>query len=125
MGWGSRRNGHELDLGRPSADRTVALGDVSKAQLAAALNEQSARFKAMRKQLEEATRVLVAIVLEPEAYRFADGNRTVDAAALAKVKNGMELHMMERDGVLTLTVRRPDEPQVEVPQIIVPSGMVL
>jgi hypothetical protein len=72
----------------PSADRTVALGRCVEDAARAALNEQSERFKVMRKQLEEATRVLVALVLEPEAFRFADGNRTVDVAALEKVKTG-------------------------------------
>jgi hypothetical protein len=122
MGYGSRRNQRAIVV--PTQDRTVSLADVSKTQLALALNEQSERFKVMRKQLEEATRVLVALVLEPESFRFTDGNRTIDVAALQKVKHGMELHMIEGTDVLTLSVVAPDAPQVEVPQIIVPSGMV-
>lgn len=119
MGWGSRQNGR-IFTPTPALDRTVKLDEVSKAQLAAALNEQSARFKIMRQQLEEVTRVMVAIVLEPEAFRYADGVRQVDGAAFARVKDGMTLRMNRQGdgGAITLAVDLPAVADIDVPRIV-------
>ena len=65
MGWGERSNHYQRIL-TTGGDRAVHIGDVSKRQLAAALNEQSERFKVIRHQLEMASRVLCAIVMEPK-----------------------------------------------------------
>lgn len=111
----------------PDQDRTVALADVSKAQLAAALNEQSERFKVIREQLRIAVRVLSALVLEPEAFRYADGRRAVDAGAIAKVKRGMVLHMDQADDgspmVLTLDLPAAVGGAEGPPRIVIPRGV--
>ena len=115
-----------MNIVRPGQDRTVALADISKAQLAAALNEQSERFIAVRNQLRAAVRVLTALVLEPEAFRYQDGRRTVDAGAIAKVKHGMVLRMDQADDdspmVLTVDVA-PAGGAEGPPRILIPKGV--
>lgn len=118
--------GNGSHIVRPSQDRTVALADVSKAQLAAALNEQSERFKVIREQLKIAVRVLSALVLEPEALHCADGRLTVDAGAIAKVKHGMVLHMDQADDAsqMILTLDTPAATGGEgPPRIAIPRGV--
>lgn len=116
--------GYADRIARPTNDRVVALADVSKAQLAAALNEQSARFKMVRQQLEAASRVLCAIVLEPESLTFGAGGRSasVDMGAVRKVKDGMQLAIDEASDVMQLVLRDPSAPQAETPRIVIPAG---
>lgn len=116
MGWDSR-------VAHPRQDRTVHLSEVSKAQLAVALNEQSARFKATRRQLEIATRALVAIVRDSEALRYEVGHCVLAGPALARVKTGMTLRMDGADGGDLILVVDQAPPTIEVPHIVVPAGV--
>jgi len=117
LGRDSRRNGRRiLTPAQAQTDQSVPFDQISKRQLAVALNEQTERFRQMREQLRQATRVLCAIALEPESFRFADGTRTIDAAALAKVTQGMQLHLVETvEGHMTLNV---SEPAIQSPLVI-------
>lgn len=118
MGYESRKNGGLVD---PSQDRTLHIGEVSKLQLAKALNEQTQRFQAMREQLQTAMLVLTAIVLEPEAFEYAHGVR-VKAGALAKVVSGMSIRLVRtREGDMTLALEQ-DPPRITVPTILMPGG---
>lgn len=118
MGWGSRRT-----VVNPAPTRTLRISEVSKAQLVAALNEQTTRVQEYRRLLEEATRTLVAITLEPDAFQYVDGRCLVAAAALAKVKNGMLLRMTPGAAGLTLTVDGETAPPIDVPRILIPAGV--
>ena len=106
-----------------SGDRTVDISQISKEQLALALNEQSERFKAMRKHLDLTIKILVAITLEPEAFTYADGRRTIAAAALAKVKSGMSI-AIDGDDEKELVLRVIDVPKStveQIPNIVMPK----
>ena len=132
MGWGARIgriNGRGAGLPGPlerdrivdpSVDQEIHIDKVSKEQMAVALNEQTARFKAQRHQLMILTRILIAAIVAPEGFKYADGRRTVDPHALTLVKKGMRVVIGEAsDGGLFLTVEA--SPEAETPPLI--TGM--
>lgn len=128
MGWGKRAGvTGQVGMVGPGGDRTVDIADVSKAQLAAALNEQSARFEEVRNTSRKMLQVLTAIALEPEAFAYQDGRITIAAGALKKVKLGMKLHIDQPDdnSPVVLRVDLPEAvPQDDPPRIIIPKGIM-
>ncbi len=115
MAWGDR-------IQKPNGDKVVALHDLSKEQLAAALNELGARFKALREQHQIASNALAAIAMEPEAFQYLHGGVTIDMAAFEKARNGKEQQLLiDQDGtVLRLRLVDPAAPALETPRILVP-----
>jgi hypothetical protein len=122
MGWEERvRQLRGSPIIAPStADRRVHISDISKEQLARALNEQAERFKLIRAQLEIATRVLVAIALDPDALQHRDGFSCVETTALDQVKNGMTLRMDTVGDVLRILVDKEAAPNLVLPTVTVP-----
>lgn len=107
----------------PRNDQTVHIGDVSKTQLARVVNEQSQQIRTLDRNIKTLGKLLIALTLEPESLQYADGAVTIEAAACAKVKAGMQLSIEANDLIVSLRVITPDVQQVEIPKIVVPGGL--
>lgn len=100
-----------------NGDRTVHIDDMTKTQLAVALNERSARFKAQGVQLQAAMRVLLAMVLEPESFHHTGATSGyVEMAAIEKVKAGMTLRIDEEGDQMRVRIDQ-EEHVIVTPRI--------
>lgn len=110
--------GHDARLKRPliiqpQQDRTVPIDQMSKMQIARALNEQTERFTSLRAQWQLMTRIVVGACLEPDALRAVSGGGfTIDKAVLEKVTSGMAITIDEEDDVLRIRLQQRPEPDV-------------
>lgn len=107
--------GYESRLKRPliltpQQDRTVPIDQMSKLQIARALNEQTERFTTLRNHWQLMTRIMVGMCLEPDSFRYGSGAFTIDKAVLEKVLNGMAITIDEEDDVLRIRLQQRDTP---------------
>jgi hypothetical protein len=79
----------------PTQDRQVGFDDVSKRQLANALNEQTRRFQEMRHLNQLMTKILMAAAHDPDALRARDGCLVLDKLAYDNVNNGDRISVNE------------------------------
>lgn len=104
---------------RPISDRAMAFHDVSKRQLARAVNDQTAEIQALRDQVKTMAKILIAIAAEPEAFSYADGRVTVAQSALANVAHGTQLRLEYTASVVVMNaVAAVDAPRVNAPGIV-------
>jgi hypothetical protein len=104
---------------RPISDRTVQYQDVSKRQLARAVNDQTATIQQLRDQVKAMAKILIAIAAEPEAFSFDDGRVSIRKSAMDKVQRGTQLRIEYTDTVAIINaVVEKDVPRVTAPGIV-------
>lgn len=104
--------------------KRMHISDVSKEQLARAVNDQAATIKRLDHNLKYVVRCLLAITQSPEAFKVtAEGVATIEIAAVDRVKDQTDIHITPKGSVLELRHTLPeDKGVIEVPHIVVPSG---
>lgn len=106
----------------PSRQKSFHISEVTKTQLARQCNLQSQQLDALRQQNKTLGVVLIAVVLEPDSLKHADGKVMVDKTALEKVKPKMTLHFEDKDGQIRLHVTEPAVVETDEPRIVIPEG---
>lgn len=110
-------------LHNPTTDQTFHISQVTKAQLAQAVNTQAQRLRQLDAHVKVLTKLVLAIVREPEAFKVdAVGTVTIDKGAVSKAVNGDELHVQELEHVFELSVTSAvaAAPSLELPTIVGP-----
>ena len=104
--------------------KAVAFDEVTKSQLARAVNEQAATIKRLDGQLKYVVRCMIALSQSPEAFKVrSDGVATIEAAAVDRVRDNTDIHITPKGGVLELRHTLPeDKGIVEVPHIVMPDA---
>jgi hypothetical protein len=69
---------------RPNDNRVMHISDVTKTQLAKAVNEQTETIKKQQDSIKRMASLLLALAQEPEAFKYADGRVTIDQLALSR-----------------------------------------
>ena len=106
--------------------RTMHVSEVTKSQMARAVNEQRKQIDILRQQALTMGRLLMAITVHPEAFHYDDddGCVTIDASAIKDVPEGSTLTVKPSATVVTLSVQGQEErPAIDAPRILVPPGV--
>lgn len=106
-------------------DQTLDISQVSKMQLAAAVNRQAGAIKQLREQVKTLSEIVVVSLRDPEAVVVgAGGTASIAVAAIqANVQKGMQIRFEKIDNVLCVSVHDKGEASlIEPPRLVIPRS---
>ncbi len=107
-----------MNIHRPDLDEVKHISQVSKLQLAKAVNAQTEQIKALRKNQKIMAQILIAIAAEPEAFTYADGRVAIVKSAIDKVIHGSQVRIEYTDTeVIIVAVAPADAPALVTPHV--------
>lgn len=103
----------------PRDESVKHISEVTKTQLAKAVNEQTETIKKQQASIKAMAKLLLALALEPDAFKYGDGRATIDVLALDKVQFGSQLKLEYTDTLVILGCVAPTEaPVIAAPRFV-------